>query len=266
MGQIDLIVIMQELKLEGESVVESTALFLQGVLEITYVLAVTVPANTLTVILISFLFWIYQRFHTLVVGTFWLHQVYEIEFVRNSFSNILNPEVIPLSVNGSVVIVFQNHVILVFTDLDSSSQIARLKSTFEYQCIVIIAILHSVSLKFWVISIDLRHLLIECRLSWWTIGVVLSLIDRVFIGRQLNQVVFINVRSWVSLSFLRGPVDAIIHDSFTLRLVTVHFFCFLSSKFIAHRGIELVDRLKVLAHIFEPGPVSHERLLDTCAW
>ena len=148
MGQIDLIVIMQELKLEGESVVESTALFLQGVLEITYVLAVTVPANTLTVILISFLFLIYQRFHTLVVGTFWLHQVYEIEFVRNSFSNILNPEVIPLSVNGSVVIVFQNHVILVFTDLDSSSQIARLKSTFEYQCIVIIAILHSVSLKF----------------------------------------------------------------------------------------------------------------------
>lgn len=56
MGQIDLIVIMQELKLEGESVVESTALFLQGVLEITYVLAVPVPANTLTVILISFLF------------------------------------------------------------------------------------------------------------------------------------------------------------------------------------------------------------------
>jgi hypothetical protein len=51
-----------------------------------------------------------------------------------------------------------------------------------------------------------------------------------------------------------------------LRLVTVHFFCFLSSKFIAHRGIELVDRLKVLAHIFEPGPVSHERLLNTCAW
>lgn len=27
-----------------------------------------------------------------------------------------------------------------------------------------------------------------------------------------------------------------------------------------------MNRLKVLAHIFEPGPVSHERLLDACAW
>lgn len=50
MGQVDLIVIMQELKLEGESVVEATTLFLQRVLEITYVLTVTIPANTLTVI------------------------------------------------------------------------------------------------------------------------------------------------------------------------------------------------------------------------
>jgi len=56
MGQIDLIVIMQELKLKGESVVKSTALFLQRVLEIAYVLTVTIPANTLTVVGISFLF------------------------------------------------------------------------------------------------------------------------------------------------------------------------------------------------------------------
>ena len=67
MGQVDLIVIMQELELKGERVIEATALFLQRVLEITYVLAVTIPANTLTVIGFSFFFRINQWFHTLVV-------------------------------------------------------------------------------------------------------------------------------------------------------------------------------------------------------
>lgn len=162
------------------------------------------------------------------------------------------------------MIVLQNHIILVFPDLNSSSQIAWLKTTFKYQSIIIIAFLLSISLKFWVISIELGDLLVESRLSWRSIGVILSLIDRVFIWRQFNQVVFINVWCRVSLSFLRGPVDAIVHDSFTLRLVTVHFFCFLSSKFVAHRGIELVDGLEVFAHIFESRPVSQERLFDTC--
>ena len=56
MGQVDFVVIVQELELEGERVIETTTFFLQRVLEITYVLPIAIPANTLTVIRFSFLF------------------------------------------------------------------------------------------------------------------------------------------------------------------------------------------------------------------
>ena len=49
MGQVDLIIIMGELHLKGECVVEAASLLLQGILEVTDVLAIAVPARGIVV-------------------------------------------------------------------------------------------------------------------------------------------------------------------------------------------------------------------------
>jgi hypothetical protein len=88
MSHVDFIIIVQKLHLEGQSVVKATAFFLQRILKITNVSSISVPSDALAILLVSRLFRVQQRFHTLVVRTFWLNQINKIEFVSDPSSCI----------------------------------------------------------------------------------------------------------------------------------------------------------------------------------
>jgi hypothetical protein len=86
MSHVDFIIIVQKLHLEGQSVVKATAFFLQRILKITNVSSISVPSDALAILLVSRLFRVQQRFHTLVVRAFWLNQINKIEFVSDPSS------------------------------------------------------------------------------------------------------------------------------------------------------------------------------------
>lgn len=88
MSHVDFIIIVQKLHLEGQSVVKATAFFLQRILKITNVSSISVPSDALAILLVSRLFRVQQRFHTLVVRAFWLNQINKIEFVSDPSSCI----------------------------------------------------------------------------------------------------------------------------------------------------------------------------------
>lgn len=124
MSHINFIVIIQELNLECQSVIEATALLLQGVLEIAYVLSITIPTNPLAITLLCSFLRVEQWLHALVVGTLWFNQIDEIELVSCSSAGISDSEIIPLSISSSVVIILQDQIILIVSNFNSSSQVA----------------------------------------------------------------------------------------------------------------------------------------------
>ena len=105
MRGVDLVFIVHELDLEGKCVVEASTLLLKCIWEVTNVSSITVPTIASSIILLSFFFRVKQWFHTLVIRTFWLDQIDNIELIGSEFLDVLHSEVEPLSVCSCIVIV-----------------------------------------------------------------------------------------------------------------------------------------------------------------
>ena len=106
MCHIYFIVVMHELSLEGKCIVETTTFLFEWILEVTYTLSISIPSNSLTFTTFCFFFRIKQWLHTLVIRTLRFHEINYVELVCLEFLNILNPEVKPLSIVCSVMVVF----------------------------------------------------------------------------------------------------------------------------------------------------------------
>jgi hypothetical protein len=59
------------------------------------------------------------------------------------------------------MVILKNEIILIFTNLDSSSKVSRFKATLEYQGVIILVFLLVICLKLTVIPINLGDLGIE---------------------------------------------------------------------------------------------------------
>lgn len=75
----------------------------------------------------------------MIIKTVWLYQVDDVKSVKFSSLCVCYSEIVPLSIASCVVIWFQNQVVFVLIDLNSSSKIARFKSRFKQQGHVISA-------------------------------------------------------------------------------------------------------------------------------
>ena len=126
---------MLELHGKSKGVVEPTSLLLKSVLEVTNVLSIPVPPNATA--LFSFLLGVDEWLHTLVVRTLVLDEIYEVEFVVDALLHVGHSEVVPLGVGGGAVVVLQDHVVLILSDLDCSAKVSRLKPTFEDEGVVL---------------------------------------------------------------------------------------------------------------------------------
>lgn len=83
----------------------------------------------------------------------------------------------------------------------------------------------------------------------------------VLLWRQLDQVVFINVRRVaLGVLLLRRIIEAVVHNLFSLVLVHASFGI-QSGVLFTHGGVVLVDGLEVLASVLMPWTVAHERLI-----
>lgn len=129
-------------------------------------------------------------------------------------------EIEPLSISSCVVIVLENQVILVLTDLDSSSKVTRFKTALKYQGVVVIVFFLVICLQLAIVSIYLWHLRIKVRtLARWSIGIILPVIHGVLLRWQLNEIILINIRSIVAFPLLRGKINAVEHNFLSLRCV-----------------------------------------------
>ena len=121
MSEIEFIIIMFKLHLESKSVVKTTSLFLHAVLIIANILPFSLP--TKSTFAFRFFLRIHQGSHTLVVGALWLDKIDEIELVCYTLSVIAHLEIVPLSIVIRSIVIFQNQVIFVLSNLNSSSKI-----------------------------------------------------------------------------------------------------------------------------------------------
>jgi len=62
-----LIIVVLELHLESEGVVKASSFFLERILEVTNILAVSIPTNTLAIVALCHLLRVEERLHTLVI-------------------------------------------------------------------------------------------------------------------------------------------------------------------------------------------------------
>lgn len=118
----DLIFIILKSYSECQSEIEPASLFLHAILVVTNVIALSEPSYAR--LLIGFSFRVYQWLHALIVGTFWLDQVYDVEFIRDAFSSVAHFEEEPLSVVASSIVILKHQIVLIFTNLNSTSQIS----------------------------------------------------------------------------------------------------------------------------------------------
>ena len=126
---------------------------------------------------------------------------------------------------------------------------------------IVIILLGVVWAQFGIVTIDLWHFLVEGGgLAGWAVGVVLPVVDRVLLWRQLDEIALVDVWSALGIFLLRRIVEAIVHNLFSLTLVHAPFSID-SCILFAHGGVELVDGLEVAAPVAEPWPVAHERLI-----
>lgn len=103
------------------------------VLVVGYVFTGTVPAH-----LVRFCFFlrVNQRLHPRVERRVWLHKVQQVKLVLSELFCVRYFEIKPLCVVVCVVIRLHNKIILVFVDLDCTTQVARFESTFKNKSIV----------------------------------------------------------------------------------------------------------------------------------
>ena len=118
-----------------------------------------------------------QRLHALVVGALGFDQIYNIEFVGGELLHVLNSEIEPLSEGCGHVIVLEDQVVFVVSDLDGSAQVARLESALEDESVIVVILLGVEWAQLGVVTIDLRHFLVEVgRLTRLPVRVVLSVV------------------------------------------------------------------------------------------
>jgi hypothetical protein len=196
MSHINFIIVIKKLNLKRQSVVEASTFFLQGILEIANVGPISVPANTLTILLISCLFRVKQWFHTLVIRTFRLNQIYKVEFVSLSSSGISYSKVVPLCVSSCIMIVLQNQIVFIITNFNSSSQITRFETTLKNQSCIFLIFFLIVCFELFIVSVNFECLLVESRaLARRTVRIVLSVVDWVVLWRQFDHVILVKIRS-----------------------------------------------------------------------
>lgn len=162
------------------------------------------------------------------------------------------------------MIVFENQVVFVISDLDRPPQVARFESALEDESLIVIVLLGVEGAQFGVVTIDFGHFLVESGgLAGRAVRVVLPVVDRVLLGWQLDKVILIDVRSVVvGIFLLWWIVEAIVHNLFSLALVHAAFSID-SGILFAHGRVELVNWLKVSAPVAMPRSISHERLINS---
>jgi len=159
MRQVDLVLVVGESACECKRIVTTAALALVLVLEVTNVLSSAVPTEPRQFCL---LLRINEGLHTLVVAALRLDEVYEVELIDDALLHVRDPEVVPLRINGlGVVILLENQIILVLAYFDGSAKIARLESTFKYQCRVVLALFLVVRPQLRVVPVGARSFLVE---------------------------------------------------------------------------------------------------------
>ena len=126
--------------MEGEGVEGATAFLFELVLVVANVGAISIPTYSLTIVRIGFFHRIKQRLHALIIRTFRLDQIDDVEFICCVLSHVLHSEVEPLSVCGGVVIIFENEIVLVLADSVGTFEITRFEATFKYQCCVFVIV------------------------------------------------------------------------------------------------------------------------------
>jgi hypothetical protein len=105
MGKIDIIVIVLELKRKTEGMIKTSSFFFHHILIVNYVLAISVPANTIS--FSSLCAGVKQWFLSLIIRRVWLYEVYYVKLVDLPLSGVGHFEIVPLCVSSSVVIVLQ---------------------------------------------------------------------------------------------------------------------------------------------------------------
>jgi hypothetical protein len=184
MCEVDLVIFIFKCALECEGVIESTSLLLHAALVVTNTHAVTGPTYLL---LLRTLHWIYQRLHTLIVGTLRFDQINDIELVDSIFPGIAHFEEEPLGVIARRIVVLQDQVILKLAHLHCSPQIPTLKSTFKHQSCVPYSLQLVVRFESAVVSINFDASLVNIGLKSeplqiGTIGVFSEVGRALFIG------------------------------------------------------------------------------------
>ena len=218
MRHINFIIVVLKLHLESKCVIETSSFLLQRILEITNVLSISIPSDALSIIAVRHLFRVNKRLHTLVVRTLRFYQIHKIELVSCEFLCVLNSKIKPLSISSCVMVILKNEIILIFTNLDSSSKVSRFKATLEYQGVIILVFLLVICLELTVVPINLGDLGIKIwTLPRWPIRIVFSVVHWILFRWQFNQIVFINIGRGVSLTFGSWEVYAVEHYFLSLR-------------------------------------------------
>jgi len=177
MSHVDITIIMFELNGECQGVIKTATFLFQRILEVTDILAISIPSIALSIVAIGFFFWIKQRFHSLVVRALWFDQINDVEFISRKFFDILNLEIKPLSKGRCIVIVFEYQIVFIITNFNSSTQVSRFKPTFKNEGMIILAFFGIEGSQLSVIPIYFRNFLIESRwLAWWTIWVIFPVV------------------------------------------------------------------------------------------
>jgi len=265
MCYVTLTIVMFELNGECQCIVKTATFLLQGILEVTDILSISIPSIALSVIKFSLFLWIKQRFHSLVVWTLWFNQVDNVEFIGSELFDILNLEIKPLSEGSCVVIVFKDQVVFIISNFNSSTQVSRFKSTFKNESVIIIIFLGIKGSKLRVIPVHFRNFLIESRwLAWWTIWIVFPVVDWILFWWQLNEIIIIQIWNYISFSilFYRWDINAIKNNFFTLTLID-NFFSINSSVFFTHCIVEWMNWFKVSAPVLKSWSFSCKRLFNT---
>ncbi len=123
MCQINFIVVMLKHDLESQRVVRSAALLLKVVLVITYVVSISMPLVVFRRI--------EKRLHPLIVRAVRLNQVNDVELIDNVLPSVPNVEVEPLGIVRCPIVILKDQIVFMVTDLNSSTQVSRFKSTLE---------------------------------------------------------------------------------------------------------------------------------------
>lgn len=114
---------MLELQLESQRVVKAASLLFKGVLIVGYVCAIPMPVLVCD--------GVDQRLHSLVIWALRLHEINDIKLVVYSLLCVFDWKVEPLSVIIGSVIILQDEVILIGTNLNGPPKIAWLESAFK---------------------------------------------------------------------------------------------------------------------------------------